>query len=267
MPRARNLKPGFFRNEVLCSLDPMARLLFAGLWLIADRDGRMEDRPKRILIDVFPYESQTDVDGLLAILDKHGFIHRYEADGIKVIQIVSWKRHVNPYKNEPTYNLPDPPVKSELQSVATDSNRVERGCEYTSRVKKEEERGNKEEEERKEGGVGGEASVALLPRPMDEFIDSPEALADEFAKEFDGVFNAAERDVRQVTPMIRAVFGFGFSAAQIREEIYRQDRDKNQKIWQFKKHFEDIKRQPRSPPSPTFSGIKAFRDKHKGQSA
>ena len=48
MARARNIKPGFFANENLAECDPLARLLFAGLWCLADREGRLEDRPKRI---------------------------------------------------------------------------------------------------------------------------------------------------------------------------------------------------------------------------
>jgi len=48
MARSRNIKPGFFRNEMLAECSPLARLLFAGLWCLADRFGRLEDRPKRI---------------------------------------------------------------------------------------------------------------------------------------------------------------------------------------------------------------------------
>ena len=56
MARARNLKPSFFTNDKLAELHPLGRLLFAGLWTIADREGRLEDRPKRIKTDVsLPY--------------------------------------------------------------------------------------------------------------------------------------------------------------------------------------------------------------------
>ena len=52
--RARNLKPGFFKNECLLSLSPLHRLLFAGLWCMADRNGILEDRPAKIKIEVKP---------------------------------------------------------------------------------------------------------------------------------------------------------------------------------------------------------------------
>src|SRR5262245_4448792 len=61
MARARLLKPGFFTNEDLVELPPAARLLFAGLWTLADREGRLEDRPKRIKLAVLPYDD-VDVD-------------------------------------------------------------------------------------------------------------------------------------------------------------------------------------------------------------
>jgi hypothetical protein len=56
MARARNIKPGFFANDVLAEIDPLGRLLFAGLWTIADREGRLEDRIKKIKAQILPYD-------------------------------------------------------------------------------------------------------------------------------------------------------------------------------------------------------------------
>ena len=50
MARARNIKPSFFMNENLAECDPLARILFVGLWTLADRDGRLEDRPKPLRV-------------------------------------------------------------------------------------------------------------------------------------------------------------------------------------------------------------------------
>jgi len=50
MSRSRNIKPGFFRNADLVELPVETRLLFIGLWGLADREGRMSDRPKQIKI-------------------------------------------------------------------------------------------------------------------------------------------------------------------------------------------------------------------------
>jgi len=56
MARTRSIKPSFFKNEYLAECEPMARLLFIGLWTLADSHGRMEFRPMRFKADVFQYE-------------------------------------------------------------------------------------------------------------------------------------------------------------------------------------------------------------------
>jgi hypothetical protein len=48
MARSRNIKPGFFTNDELAECHPLGRLLFAGLWTIADKEGRLDDRPKKL---------------------------------------------------------------------------------------------------------------------------------------------------------------------------------------------------------------------------
>jgi len=105
--RSRNIKPGFFLNDELAECDPLARLLFAGLWCIADREGRLEDRPKRIKAEVLPYDD-CDVDQLLDQLAERDFIVRYEVDGLRYIQIINFSKHQNPHKNEKDSEIPAP---------------------------------------------------------------------------------------------------------------------------------------------------------------
>jgi hypothetical protein len=107
MARARNIKPGFFKNEDLAECSPWARLCFAGLWTLADREGRLEDRPKRIKGELFAFDT-VDVDPLLGELEKYGFIMRYEAEGIRVIQILKFDLHQHPHHKEPSSDLPSP---------------------------------------------------------------------------------------------------------------------------------------------------------------
>ncbi len=107
MARARNIKPGFFTNEVLAELPFESRLLFIGLWTIADRAGRLHDRPKRIKMQVFPGDS-VDVDALLEQLANAGFIWRYEVEGQRYIQVINWDKHQNPHHREPESEIPAP---------------------------------------------------------------------------------------------------------------------------------------------------------------
>lgn len=105
MARARNIKPGFFTNDDLVELPFEARLLFIGLWTVADRAGRLLDRPKKIRMDIFPADS-VDVEECLAGLARLGFLRRYEIDGKKVIQITNWEKHQNPHVKEAPSTLP-----------------------------------------------------------------------------------------------------------------------------------------------------------------
>jgi len=105
MPRSRNIKPGFFRNEVLAELDFGTRLLFIGLWTLADKAGRLEDRPKKIKIEVFPADD-VDTSSMIHALAKHEFITRYAVNGVGYIQINNFLKHQSPHHKEVESTLP-----------------------------------------------------------------------------------------------------------------------------------------------------------------
>ncbi len=105
MARSRNIKPGFFTNEDLVELDFATRLLFAGLWTVADKCGRLQDRPKKIKIDVFPADN-LDLEPMLSALHNGGFIVRYQVDGCKFIQVTNWDKHQNPHHTEKNSVIP-----------------------------------------------------------------------------------------------------------------------------------------------------------------
>lgn len=107
MARARNIKHGFFTNDRLAECDPLARILFAGLWTIADREGRLEDRPKRIKAELLPYDD-CNGDSLLAQLAEAGFIQRYKSGGSSYIQITNFLKHQNPHVKEAPSTIPAP---------------------------------------------------------------------------------------------------------------------------------------------------------------
>ena len=107
MARARNIKPGFFTHDGLAELDALTRLLFIGLWTVADRAGRLEDRPKRIKAEVMPYDN-CDIDAMLTALHNAGFILRYSVGGVAAIQIVKWDKHQNPHVKELDSTIPAP---------------------------------------------------------------------------------------------------------------------------------------------------------------
>ncbi len=108
MARARNIKPGFFKNEDLGECALATRLCFAGLWTLADRDGRLEDRPKRIKGEIFAFDD-FNVEPLLDELAQHGFIVRYESDGQRFIQITKFATHQTPHYSEKQSVIKPPP--------------------------------------------------------------------------------------------------------------------------------------------------------------
>lgn len=107
MARSRNIKPGFFKNETLAECSSLARLLFAGLWCLADRAGRLEDRPKRIRAEVLPYDDGS-VDEMLEELRRAGFIKRYQVGDQRLIQVQNFAKHQNPHCREPESTIPAP---------------------------------------------------------------------------------------------------------------------------------------------------------------
>jgi hypothetical protein len=115
--RARSIKPGVCDNEVLGTADPFYTLLFERLWMIADREGRLEDRPLRIKAQAFPYRDGLDVEPMLAWLADHGFIARYQVDGKRYIQVLMFWKHQSPHKNEQDSAIPPMPAPSTTMAV------------------------------------------------------------------------------------------------------------------------------------------------------
>lgn len=93
-------------NEDIIELSYEARLLFIGLWILADREGRLENRPKKIKMSLFPAD-EINVAEQLENISKFGFIELYNADGTDVIQIVNFVKHQNPHGLEKDSDLPN----------------------------------------------------------------------------------------------------------------------------------------------------------------
>ena len=105
MARSRNIKPGYFESDELADCGIESHFVFAGLWCIADKAGRLRDRPKRIKAAVAPYYD-FDVDDSLERLENAGFIDRYEIDGERYIQVRNWGKHQKPHHKEAPSEIP-----------------------------------------------------------------------------------------------------------------------------------------------------------------
>jgi hypothetical protein len=108
MARARNIKFGFYENDDLAECSVWARYIYPGLWMLADRQGRLEYRPKKIKGELLRFDSQ-EAEPLLRELEHHGFIDIYEVDGLTYIQIRTFLKHQKPHPRERASVIPAPP--------------------------------------------------------------------------------------------------------------------------------------------------------------
>ncbi|MDD4178863.1 MAG: hypothetical protein PHH14_02280 [Candidatus Margulisbacteria bacterium] len=113
MARIRYLKPDFFKDEDIKELPFEVRIFYEGLWCMADREGRLEERPERLKVEIMPYD-EIDIEKaltLLALPKKHGrqpFINRYVTDKQRFIQIINWHKHQKPHHTEKESTIPPP---------------------------------------------------------------------------------------------------------------------------------------------------------------
>ena len=97
--RSRNIKPAFFKNEFLGTINPLARLLYIGLWCYCDREGRFEWRPLRIKAEILPYDD-CNIEILLNMLVKIDEIKKYKVDKKMYGFIPTFLKHQNPHMRE-----------------------------------------------------------------------------------------------------------------------------------------------------------------------
>lgn len=104
----RYIKPDFFDSETVAAVSFGARLLFQGLWTLADREGRFEMAPRRIKARVFPYDDVT-VEPLLDELLGAGLIVAYAAGGKVLGWMPGFLEHQRPHPHEAKSTLPECP--------------------------------------------------------------------------------------------------------------------------------------------------------------
>ena len=102
------MRPGLFYNEYLGTNDPLATVLFAGLWCLADREGRFEWRLQQLRAKIFPYR-EVDMSYLMQILIVGEQIARYQHGGDDFGLVLKFRKHQSINRNEAASALPPPP--------------------------------------------------------------------------------------------------------------------------------------------------------------
>lgn len=117
MARIRTIKPEFFTSEDVCALSPLARLLFIGTWLEADREGRLSWKPHTLKKRYLP-DDQCDIEAVARELTTRGVVVPY-GDGLAYIPKFLDHQVVNP--REAKSKLPEPTKEA-----------VEHACKHAS---------------------------------------------------------------------------------------------------------------------------------------
>jgi hypothetical protein len=111
MARIRTIKPGFFRHRQLYLAEKETslplRIAFAGLWTVADREGRFKWEPEELRLDCLPYDD-VDFSAVMDALADNGFIARYEHSGDQYGHIPKWLKHQHVNQRETESDIPAP---------------------------------------------------------------------------------------------------------------------------------------------------------------
>lgn len=113
MARIRSLKPEFWADEDLAELPRDARLLYMGLWNLADEHGRLRGDARYVKGQLLPYDDDlppSAVDGLLNLLHRTGKALRYRANGRPYVYLPTLARHQRLEPDKVPSRLPAPPA-------------------------------------------------------------------------------------------------------------------------------------------------------------
>ena len=111
MARTRTLKPSFFRSQSLAKCSKDARLMFAGLLVVADDEGRGDATARLLATELFPWDNPADeeVDGWLNELAATDHIVLYEHRGKRLFAIPTFVEHQSAAYRRGGSKLPPPP--------------------------------------------------------------------------------------------------------------------------------------------------------------
>lgn len=109
--RIRTIKPEFSKDERVGRLTIPARLLWAQLRTVADDEGRLRGHARYLASELYPYDEDigsAEINKWLDEIEGQKLVLRYEFDGQKFIQILTW--HDEQLIRLPTPSaLPEPP--------------------------------------------------------------------------------------------------------------------------------------------------------------
>jgi len=159
--RIRTIKPEFFHHEGLfeAELDTKLplRVAFAGLWCIADREGRFKWEPRRIGVQVLPYDG-VDFSRVLDALATRAFVLKYRVGDACFGWIPSFLKHQVINNRESQSILPDP--EGNIEETPINTEEID-AC--PTRASRDDHAGQGEGKGREGNGKEGVSQKALSP--------------------------------------------------------------------------------------------------------
>jgi len=106
MSRIRSIHPGFFTDDELVTVSPIARIFFLGLLVEADDKGAFRWKPLTLKMRILPADN-VEIDELLAELCAIDCIRQYEIDGKLYGAIRNFTRFQRPKSPKNLHPIPD----------------------------------------------------------------------------------------------------------------------------------------------------------------
>ena len=110
MARIRSIKPDFFSSEQVVSVSPWARLLFQGLWVFGDDEGRGKASALELKAKIFPAESfpASKVESFLQELVRVDLVVLYTIAGVRYWAVPGFTKHQRINRPQES-RIPPPP--------------------------------------------------------------------------------------------------------------------------------------------------------------
>ena len=115
MARIRTIKPEFWNDDKIGSLNFMERLLYIGMWNFADDEGLIKASPLYLKAVIFPYDNikEADIQKALDRMEKIKLIFHYGQVNQKYLWIIKFRKHQRIDKPQKPTN-PIPNIQSRL---------------------------------------------------------------------------------------------------------------------------------------------------------
>jgi hypothetical protein len=214
MARIRTIKPEFWHDEKVGNLKRDERLLYIGLWNLADDDGVCKASPVFIKSSLFPYDDDLRINILIAWLSNLEkarmlipFVLRDER--YYVIRTFSDHQVINrPSKSR----WPEGFVSNIIQGVDTNTHGVFTEC---SHQEEEREQGTGNGKRKAQAPPDFEKKLILVNPFSDEFLQTWILWKDYKKKEFRFLFKSLESEQASLNELVELAEGHESSAVQI----------------------------------------------------